>query len=531
VGVPASIGLGLGAIFALHVLAPNASVTWSYAHLDRAAAFPWLAWIGVVVLPPLGGFLFARWAAADASPPASVKPSSSLSPLARLVRIAIALAFVFVWTELGLRWSTPWLSPDSNALQTMVEQPGAEIARWHLLLPVYQAVARGLDAVSSTHEVIVLLSGVFGGLALVAIVVTAELVSRSRAMAIGVASLVVTSFGVAQVALGYNDVYPVPLFGVALYLLLAVRAMAGRGSPAWAIAWAGVAPFVYLGLVLIVPSAGVLAFDHWRRERSLRPLVIGAAAAVVLAGLATIPRFGVPFAWSGFLAAQVELPSASMGYNASGYTLPLAQVLSAGHLWQVLHGVLLVDPVGSWLTLTLAIPVAARVLAAAPSLAVRVAALVGAIVLPYGVFLLWMDPLYGAYVDWDLFSYGAVATSLLGALLLFEWGRARPQWLGVLLGLAVAVNATHLLARFHGLPIDRAEHLQESPEHLRVPAERTGDAQTPGWRSMAGNASIESIQGGALWYQTRIAGVSSARWSIVPTRRLTSPSSSASGIP
>ena len=74
-----------------------------------------------------------------------------------------------------------------------------------------------------------------------------------------------------------------------------------------------------------------------------------------------------------------------------------------------------------------------------------------------------MDSLYGAYLDWDLYSYGAVFTSLLGG---FAWtrfaraGDARGA-AALLLGLALATACVHLSARLHAMDVEHERHVEE----------------------------------------------------------------------
>ena len=97
--------------------------------------------------------------------------------------------------------------------------------------------------------------------------------------------------------------------------------------------------------------------------------------------------------------------------------------------------------------------------------------LLASLVVPYLAYGVAMEPLYGAYGDWDLWSYGALATSLLGGLAFVLWARTHVRLAGPLLGLALACSSVHLMARLHGLDVDRARHLEESPAQIPVPAE------------------------------------------------------------
>src|SRR5437879_5873509 len=63
-----------------------------------------------------------------------------------------------------------------------------------------------------------------------------------------------TAFGVAQLVPGYLDVYPFALAVTALYLWTALGTLAGDVHPGWPLVIAFLAPFFYIGLVLLVPS-------------------------------------------------------------------------------------------------------------------------------------------------------------------------------------------------------------------------------------------------------------------------------------
>ena len=80
-------------------------------------------------------------------------------------------------------------------------------------------------------------------------------------------------------------------------------------------------------------------------------------------------------------------------------------------------------------------------------------------------FLITMDSLYGAYLDWDLYSYGSIWTSLLGGYALVHYGKGS-RWLGLLLGLALATACIHLMARLHAMDVDYDLHVQESEPHI-----------------------------------------------------------------
>src|SRR5439155_684703 len=84
------------------------------------------------------------------------------------------------------------------------------------------------------------------------------------------------------------------------YLCTALGALAGDVHPGWPLALAFVAPFFYIGLVLLLPSTAVIALSAARRPEARAPLALGLLAAVAAAGAATLPGFGAPFASRAF---------------------------------------------------------------------------------------------------------------------------------------------------------------------------------------------------------------------------------------
>ena len=88
---------------------------------------------------------------------------------------------------------------------------------------------------------------------------------------------------------------------------------------------------------------------------------------------------------------------------------------------------------------------------------------------PQLVYVFLMDAVWGTYLDWDLFSYVAIPMSLLGAYALMVWGRERPALRAALVGLLLAAEGVHLLARTNALELDYARHVAETPMHPTLP--------------------------------------------------------------
>ena len=151
-----------------------------------------------------------------------------------------------------------------------------------------------------------------------------------------------------------------------------------------------------------------------------------------------------------------------LGLSPTSSLLPLGDMLSGAHAREVVHTLLLVDGVG-----VLLLVLCGGWLVLHPRTWSPQAALLALIVLPYLAYVVAMDPLFGAFADWDLFSYGAAATSLLGAYAFVVWGREHERAFAWLLGLAIASAGVHLLARWNALEVDLPRHLLESPYHAQ----------------------------------------------------------------
>jgi len=444
--VAVALSAGLAAELALHFLEPRLAITWSHAHLGRRGALPWIGAALVLALPAASAWAWRR--------PGARRPLGSFSWRAAAVAAAVGAAVL----ALGRVRPAPLISIDPWFLVKSVAEGTGENGRWYLLLWSYQRLGAAVRPWLDAAHVIRTVSGLAASVALVALAGAARRLGRTRGEAGAIALVAWTAFGVAQLVPGYLDVYPFALAVTALYLCTALGALAGDVHPGWPLALAFVAPFFYIGLVLLLPSTAVIALSAARRPEARAPLALGLLAAVAAAGAATLPGFGAPFAWRAFVARAHADSGWQLGLSPTSSLLPLGYLLSGAHAREVVHTLLLVDGVGVLLLVVCGAWLPRRDPAAA---------LLALLVAPWLAYVVAMDPLFGAFADWDLFSYGAAATSLLGAYAFVAWGRAAPRAFGWLLGLALAAASVHLLARWNALDVDLPRHLLESPYHVR----------------------------------------------------------------
>ena len=444
--VALALAAGLAGELALHFLEPRLALTWSYAHLGRRAALPWLGIALVLALPAAGRCAWRQ--------PGVERPLGAVSWRSTLGGCALAGAVL----ALGRACPAPLVSIDPWFLVKSVAEGTGENGRWYLLLWSYERLGAAVRPWLDAPQVIRTVSGLAASVALVALAGAARRLGRTRGEAGAITLLAWSAFGTAQLVPGYLDVYPFALAVTALYLCTALGALAGDVHPGWPLALAFVAPFFYIGLVLLLPSTAVIALSAARRPEARAPLALGLLAAVAAAGAATLPGFGAPFAWRAFVARAHADSGWQLGLSPTSSLLPLGYLLSGAHAREVVHTLLLVDGVGVLLLVVCGAWLPRR--DPAP-------ALLALVVAPWLAYVVAMDPLFGAFADWDLFSYGAAATSLLGAYAFVAWGRAAPRAFGWLLGLALAAASVHLLARWNALDVDLPRHLLESPYHVR----------------------------------------------------------------
>ena len=452
VAVAALLGTGLALYLALHFVEPRLAITWSYAHLGRRAALPWIGAALVVLLPPLAAAAWRR--------PGAARPVPALRwPWVALAWLVLGVAFA----SIGVLAPEHSVSVDPLQLVLDVRDHRDGNGRWVLLLFVLDHLWHvGRTWCPNLNVFLRIANGFIGAGAIVALGGCARHLGRTRGETLAIALLAWTALGTLQVSVGYLEVYPTALLATAIFLWTGLRATEGTLHPAWAALAGALAPFCYVATVQLLPALLVVALVELRRPRGLRRLALAAALGIVAAGAATIPAFGYPFAFVPLAARISEFSARGSGLSPNSSLLPLGYVLSAYHARELVHTFLLIDGVGVLLVLVTGTwALAARALDA--KAAFLALSLVGFV--PY---VLAFDPVWGAYGDWDLFSYLAAPISLLGAYALIIWGRSCPRPFALLLGVALAANGVHLLARLNAVAFDLARHQAETPDHLHA---------------------------------------------------------------
>lgn len=464
-GTAVSVALAGGALALawLHFAEPELRHTWSFAHLGRHPALPWVGAACLVVLPALGHVVWRL--------PALRRPPARVGLAGAVAALVVLWAVVAV---LGLRFPAPVICIDAVYFVKEIREGTSANHRWLLTLWAYGKLFAPVSGWVAATTFVRVLNALATAAALLAMVGCARLLARERREALAIALLACSAFGTLQLAFGYIDVYPVAQAAFALFAWTALRFVEGRGAALWPLAIAAVAPLWYVGLVLLAPAALVVAWLAASRPGGVRNLVPAAVAALVLLALGTLPLAGLPLDLLGFVRGVARDSHGALGLSPSSSLLPWSYMLSGEHVVELLHGLLLTDPVGVLLLVTSLPAVLFHGVARAER--VRLVLLL-ALVAPALAYAFAMDPLFGPYADWDLFSYGAVATGLAGAYAFVLWARGRRAPAGALLGLLLAVAAVHALARLDALDEGFERHMREAPYHVEVTGElRPGHA-------------------------------------------------------
>lgn len=453
--VPVLLGVGLGVYLVVHFLSPDFSMTWSYAHLDRR---PWLAPIGlglVFLLPLLG--LFA-WRSSAFSRP--------LQPLSRgFVFVGSVVLFLALLGSVYVFPQEPYAVDAFEFLFGSTQPDFHYNPRWYLSIRTYRLISKifvpPLPPEAYARGANVLL----GTISLLALAGCARSLTKTRGEALALTLLVWTSFGVLQIAWGYLDIYPVPLAATSVYLWLALRTLEGRTGLLWPLLVVGLGPFLYIGLILLAPSALFLAFDTYRRH-GMRAVVTPLLLTLALMVLATIPAHGRPLAWAAWYGEAAQASSCQWGFRSDSCLLPLDYMFGTTHLAEMIHLLVLVDGVG---LLFFLVCTSREFIRDPRTIDLRMLVL-GSIGAGHFAFLLVLDPLFGPYSDWDAYTYSMIPLTLLGGWGFLTWSRRSPRAAGLLFGLALAAASVHLLARLNAMHVDYHRHIAETPCHVNCGA-------------------------------------------------------------
>ena len=450
--VPSLLTLGLAAYLLLHFVEPDLALTWSYGHLHRRPYLPWIGLGLVLLLPVLARSL---WQSDQAR-----RPLQELGPARTLAGFLLLFAGL-----LGLSRVFPHIPHAVDSAEFILGAAAPDFRfnpRWYLGIRLYRAVASllvpPLDPETFARSANVLL----GAISLTALTGCARRLASNRGEAVALTLLVWTSFGVLQMSVGYLDIYPLPMAATSVYLWLSLRVLEGRSGILGPLLIAGLGPFFYIGLTLLLPSTLVLLFHVIRRPGGWRPAGFAALLVLIAMVLATLPGHGRPLAWAAWYADAAELASCSWGYSADSCLLPLDYMLGWVHLREIGHQLLLLDGIGLLFCALCTLPQ----LLAQPRRIDGAVVLLAIIAAGHFAFLLMLDPLFGPYSDWDAYTYAGVPVTLLGGYGFLLWGRQRPALFALLLGLALAAASVHSLARLNAMHLDYHRHIRESPCHV-----------------------------------------------------------------
>lgn len=428
------------ALLVLHLVEPDLPLSWGFAGLR-------VAWGSVVPAVVSAGAVLGLAAAAWRSPlgdrPASRPRGAALVASGLLLWLVLSLA--------GLRWPAPDICPDAMFLPHQLRSNGAGNVRWLLSVPLLQSLYAPFRGVVDADPFLRVLNALFSALSIALTLGIALRLGRSVREVAAIVLLAWSALGSLQLALGYVDIYPLVQLLVALYVWTALRHLDGDGSIVWPLLVAALGPCFYIGLILVAPSAIVLLVAAWQR-RKLAPVAVATGVALLLAGLATAPRFGAPFAFATWLDRLADV--GAYGLNPGSQTLPLGYMLSLRHAGEVLSTLLLLD--GTALVLLAALPVRTPI-----------GSFLCLLLLSGLAFVVAMDPLWGPFSDWDLFSYLTLPVSVAAGLAFVTWSRTHPRFAGLVLGLALATSTVHLFARLNTLHLDFARHMADSPIHMK----------------------------------------------------------------
>jgi hypothetical protein len=453
-----AILIGVLVYLGLHLFEPALSATWAYGHLGRDPRLVGLALAQIALLPGLA-LAADRWSLLEGPWPAATRRSA----------LACFLLVSLLFLAVGWRYPTRPLCIDSPWFATEVYTGDLGCTRWYLTLATYTPLLRVTEWLAPfkvpARTFVPVLNAFATGAAYLLLLGCARRLGRDRFEVLGITLLTWGAFGNFQLIFHYMDVYPVAQLGLALYLWTALRALDAEIELIWPFVVLALIALFYVGLVLVGPSAVVLVLARLRRPGFGRALAIAVVAAVTVAGLAMVPGYGLPFAFAPYLRDLVRDSAAPYGFDPDSSLLPLDVLFTRAHLTEVWSVLLLVDGIGLLLCFTAGWTLWSR--SRAPDWK---ASLLAVVLVPQLVYLFLMDAVWGTYLDWDLFSYFAIPTSLLGSYALMTWGRPWRRLRAGLLGLLLAAAGVHLVAKTNALEVGYARHVVETPMHPTLPS-------------------------------------------------------------
>ena len=220
--------------------------------------------------------------------------------------------------------------------------------------------------------------------------------------------------GTVALFFGTIEVYAPLAAAIALYLLVGIRRLAGRGRGVWPPLVLGIAFGIHGSAAFLVPSLVVLANGgrvwpaRWRRSVAfcglfLLPVLVLLASFLVSWG-GEVPEAG-PERYGTFLGAADQAPLLPL-VKSPANLLNRYAIIDAEHLVGVLNLLLLASPAG------LLLAVAGRGRGRDP----RVTFLLTAAAALVAFALVW-NVSFSLRRDWDLFSPMGIPIALLGGLL------------------------------------------------------------------------------------------------------------------
>jgi hypothetical protein len=450
--IPMLLILGLVGILLLHFVDPDLRMTWGFAHLYRRPYLPWIGITLVFALPLIGNILWR---------PGVTPETPANLPLASVLAF---LTIVFGGTlAASVYWPQVPYSIDSQTFLVSVTRPEADYPpRWYLTTRLYRLVSQTMIPPLDPEVYARGVNALVGAFTLTALVGCARLLARTRSETIAITLLAWSSLGAAEMSIGYLDVYPLPVAMTAIFLWLALGNLAGCRHVFWPVLLAGIGPFFYIGLVLLIPPVVFIADTERRKPGGWRRLILSFVATFLAAGATTLAGHGALFAWPQWYAEAAAASSCGLGLDPTSCLLPLSYMFGMTHLWEMASLILLVDGVGFLLLVVCGLPA----LLQSPRRVDYRALVLGTIAAAHFAFLLVLDPLFGPYSDWDAYAASMIPVTLLGAWAFVVWGRSNPRIFGALLGLALATSGVHLLARLNAIHVDYRGHLEETPCHV-----------------------------------------------------------------